>query len=246
MDTIIKAEGLKKSFLEKKVLKGVDLEVKKGSIYGLLGANGSGKTTLMKIILGLLKASEGKLSIFGNDIRGEDRSYLKKVGSLIETPVFYQGFNVRENLELHCQYLGTEYIKDIPLVLERVGLKGIEKMRIRELSLGMKQRLAIARALLCKPELLILDEPINGIDPKGIVEMRNLLLDINKVDGITIIVSSHIINEMEKLADTIGILSDGIILEEIDKKQFTEATFSLEDHFLKLLNNTSNIENIAV
>lgn len=235
MEFIIKSNNLTKNFGNKEILKNINLNVVPGKIYGLLGANGAGKTTLMKIMLGLLKPTSGKMEILEKQIASEDVSYLSKIGSLIETPVFYQSLTVEKNLNIHCDYLGGLYKEDIPKILELVGLTGIENKFIKELSLGMKQRLAIGRALLCQPELLILDEPINGIDPEGIVDIRNILLDINKQRNVTIIISSHIINEVEKIADIVGIINDGSLLEEIPKEVFLKDDYSLEKHFIKIL-----------
>ncbi|MHC5229307.1 ABC transporter ATP-binding protein [Enterococcus sp. LJL99] len=238
MEFIIQTNNLTKSLGNKEILRNINLNVEPGKIYGLLGANGAGKTTLMKIMLGLLKPTSGAMEIMEKPIASEDTSYLSKIGSLIETPVFYQNLTVEQNLHIHCDYLGGGYKEDISKVLELVGLTGIEDKFIKELSLGMKQRLAIGRALLCQPELLILDEPINGIDPEGIVDIRNILVDINKQRNVTIIISSHIINEVEKIADTVGIINDGSLLEEIPKEVFQKNNFNLEEHFIKILHSS--------
>lgn len=235
MENVIKAENISKEFKGKTVLSNINLTIEKGTIYGLLGANGAGKTTLMKMMLQLIKPTTGEMTVLGSKIQPGDMSYLTKVGSLIETPVFYPNLTVNQNLSIHCEYLGEEYKASIPEILDLVGLKDIEDSLIKELSLGMKQRLAIGRALLCQPELLILDEPINGIDPEGIADIRNLLLHINKKMNVTMIISSHIINEIEKLADTVGIISEGVLLEELDKEVFLEEAFDLEAHFIKIL-----------
>ncbi|EBF5116959.1 ATP-binding cassette domain-containing protein [Listeria innocua] len=235
MTYTIQTTNLTKEFAGKPILNNINLAVETGKIYGLLGANGAGKTTLMKIMLGLLKPTSGEMAILNSSVNDEKKDYLAKIGSLIETPVFYQNLTVEENLTIHCEYLDTRYVKEIPEVLELVGLAGIEKKYIKELSLGMKQRLAIGRALLCQPELLILDEPINGIDPEGIVDIRRILVDINQKRKATIIISSHIINEIEKIADTVGIIEGGNLLEEIPKARFQEEGFNLEEHFISIL-----------
>lgn len=238
MEFIIQTNNLTKSFGSKEILRDINLNVEPGKIYGLLGANGAGKTTLMKIMLGLLKPTSGAMEIMEKPIASADTSYLSKIGSLIETPVFYQNLTAEQNLDIHCDYLGGGFKEDIPKILELVGLTGIEDKFIKELSLGMKQRLAIGRALLCQPELLILDEPINGIDPEGIVDIRNILVNINKQRNVTIIISSHIINEVEKIADTVGIINDGSLLEEIPKEVFQRDNFNLEEHFIKILHSS--------
>ncbi|MGM0122819.1 ABC-2 type transport system ATP-binding protein [Enterococcus sp. AZ194] len=235
MEFVIKAENISKEFKGKVILKNINMTIEKGQIYGLLGANGAGKTTLMKMMLNLLKPTTGNLTILGSETQGTDMRYLAKVGSLIETPVFYPNMTVKQNLEIHCEYIGEKYKAAISETLELVGLKEIEDYQIKELSLGMKQRLAIGRALLCQPELLILDEPINGIDPEGIADIRNLLLTINQQLHVTMIISSHIINEIEKIADTVGIISEGELLEELDKTEFQQTSFDLEAHFIEIL-----------
>lgn len=238
MEYIIQTKNLTKSFGDKDILKNINLNVKTGKIYGLLGANGAGKTTLMKIMLGLLKPTAGEMEVLENNVLAGEAGYLSKIGSLIETPVFYQNLTVKQNLEIHCDYLDEKYKKDIPKILDLVGLAGIEDKFIKELSLGMKQRLAIGRSLLCQPDLLILDEPINGIDPEGIVDIRNILVKINQERNVTIIISSHIINEVEKIADTVGIINDGRLLEEIPKEVFQNESFSLEGHFINILHSS--------
>lgn len=213
----------------------ITLTIKQGEIYGLLGANGSGKTTLMKIMLNLLKPTEGSVKILGTEACRDNLSVLAKVGNIIEVPIFYETLTVWENLRIHCDYLNVECKKDIPKILEIVGLEGILDKKVKELSLGMKQRLAIGRAILCKPEILILDEPINGLDPKGIVDIREILTKLNKERNLTIIISSHIISEMEKLAHTIGMIHNGKLMEEVTKEKIEKENFYLEKHFLKIL-----------
>lgn len=236
----IQTSNLNKNFGTQKILKSINLNVEKGKIYALIGANGAGKTTLMKMMLGLLQPTRGKMTVLASDVRAQEKNYLAKVGNLIEIPVFYQNLIVRENLDIHCDYLDEKYKVNIHETLALVGLNNIEDKFIKELSLGMKQRLAIARSLLCQPELLILDEPINGIDPEGIVEIRNILVKINQERNVTIFLSSHIIQEVEKIGDVVGIMSVGKLLEEIPKAVFQKDNFDLEDYFIKILH-TSKI-----
>lgn len=243
MEYAVQTRALTKEFAGTSVVKQIDLNVQRGKIYGLLGANGAGKTTLMKLLLGLLKPTEGQASVLGSSISSENKDYLSKIGSLIETPVFYQQLTVAQNLSIHCDYLDRQTSKEeLAGLLQLVGLEGTEEKCIKELSLGMKQRLAIGRALLGQPQLLILDEPINGIDPEGIVDIRNILLTVSRQRGVTIIISSHIINEIEKIADTVGIIHDGSLLEEIPKEVFQEEGFNLEDYFITMLH-SSNVVN---
>lgn len=180
MINAIEINHLYKKFGDHVILNDVTLTIEKGEIYGLLGANGAGKTTLMKLMLAILKPTEGSVKILGTKISETSMSILSKVGNIIEVPVFYESLTVGENLRIHCDYLNEECKKDIPRTLELVGLEGILDKKVKELSLGMKQRLAIGRAILCEPEVLILDEPINGLDPKGIVDTREILIKLNK------------------------------------------------------------------
>ncbi|NLK38141.1 MAG: ATP-binding cassette domain-containing protein [Epulopiscium sp.] len=234
---IITTNALQKSFGQYEVLNGLSVSISKGIIYGLLGENGAGKTTFMKILIGLLKPSKGDVYICGKNIAGQDRKYLSKIGSLIEVPAFYEWLTVGENLSLHCDYLSKSNYDKIPGILDAVGIPGTENKKIKELSLGMMQRLAIGRALLGEPEILILDEPINGIDPKGIIEIRNLLLQLKREQALTILLSSHIISELEKIADIIGIMHNGKIISEIPKAIFEKDDFDFEKQFLTLTQN---------
>ena len=235
MNNAIELNNLYKTFGNNVVLDNVTLKIKKGEIYGLLGANGAGKTTLMKIMLDILKPTNGLAKILGKCVSDDNSEILSKVGNIIEIPVFYESLTVGENLNIHCEYINPKYKSDILNVLDIVGLKGIFDKKVKELSLGMKQRLAIGRSILCKPEVLILDEPINGLDPKGIVDIRDLMLKLNKEDGITILISSHIISEIEKVADTIGIIHNGRLIEEISREKLESNNFNLENHFLEIL-----------
>jgi len=191
------------------------MNVKKGEIYGFLGPNGAGKTTIMKMILNLVKPTSGDIKIFNQSISTTSYQYLRKIGSIIEYPEFYDRLTAKENLELHCEYIGVYEKGAAEEVLEIVGLNGVERKKINEFSLGMKQRLGIARAIVAKPEILILDEPINGLDPIGIKDIRELLSHLKKKLGITILISSHIVSEIESIADTIGILHHGKLLKEV-------------------------------
>lgn len=212
---ILKTKGLTKSYQGKEVVSDVNIHVKKGEIYGFLGPNGAGKTTVMKMITNLVKPSSGEIELFGKKLTNTSYEFLKRIGSIIEYPVFYDKLTAKENLELHCEYMGYYDKNAIENVLELVNLKNIEKKAVKDFSLGMKQRLGIARAILTKPEILILDEPINGLDPLGIKEIRNLLKMLSKEYGITIFISSHIITEIEQIADTIGVISNGTLISEV-------------------------------
>ncbi|MBO0994409.1 ABC transporter ATP-binding protein [Bacillus sp. SD088] len=198
-----KAESLTKTFSGKEVIKNCHICVESGTIYGFLGANGAGKTTVFKLLSGLLVPTMGKAEILGMDILLERDTILAEIGTLIETPLFYEHLSATENLEIHLAYMGIND-KDIDYTLSKVGLNNTGNQPVSKFSLGMKQRLAIARAIIHKPKLLILDEPINGLDPMGIREMRELFLELVKKHHMTILISSHILSEIENIADTIS------------------------------------------
>ncbi|MDM5250733.1 ABC transporter ATP-binding protein [Lysinibacillus sp. G4S2] len=215
METVIQIQQLSKSFKGVETVSHVNMNVKKGEIYGFLGPNGAGKTTIMKMILNLVKPTSGEIKIFNHPIAKTSYQYLNKIGSIIEYPEFYERLTAKENLELHCEYVGVYEKGAVKEALDIVGLSGVENKKIHEFSLGMKQRLGIARAIVTKPEILILDEPINGLDPIGIKDIRELLMLLKEEHGITILISSHIVAEIESIADTIGILHHGKLLKEV-------------------------------
>ena len=204
MDMILKTTDLCKSFKGQMAVNNVSLNIKRNSIYGLLGANGAGKSTILKIFSGILKPTSGKIEMDGHEW---SRSDLRKIGALIETPPLYENLTAFENLKARTLALGLPDSR-IKEVLDTVRLTDTGKKKVRHFSLGMKQRLGIALALLAEPELLILDEPTNGLDPIGIQELRTLIRSFPE-QGITVILSSHILSEVELIADHIGILSNG-------------------------------------
>lgn len=209
MKKILEIKNLKKSYNGKKVLDIDYLEIEESSIYGLIGKNGAGKSTIMKIILGLVKKDEGTIKAFGYELNLKSQKDLNKnIGAIIENPSFYDHLTGYENLEIISSLKGIKK-DEISKTLELVGLKNVGKKKTREYSLGMKQKLAIAMALIGKPKLLILDEPINGLDPQSIEEMRNLFKNIIKNTSTSILISSHILDEIEKIATHIGILKHG-------------------------------------
>lgn len=209
MEKILEIRNLKKSYKKKRVLDIDSLDIQEGAIYGLIGKNGAGKSTLMKLVLGLVKKDEGVIQVFGQEVGPKNQKDLNKnLGALIENPSFYDHLTGQENLEIICQLKGIPK-EEISKTLDLVGLKNLGKKKAREYSLGMKQRLGIAMALIGNPKLLILDEPINGLDPQGIEEMRNLFKDIIKNTSTSILISSHILDEIEKISSHIGILKDG-------------------------------------
>ena len=227
---IIETNNLTHRFSEKEiVLNDIAIQVPEGSIYGFLGPNGAGKTTTLKLILGLLKKQQGTISVFGKPFNENRIEILKNIGSLIEAPSLYAHLTARENL-LIWQKVYQCPKERINEVLQIVGLENTGKKKAGKFSLGMKQRLSIAVALLHKPSLLILDEPTNGLDPSGIIEMRQLLIKINQEEKVTIVISSHLLMEIEKLVTHIGIINKGTILfqgtlEELHLKQSSYVVF---------------------
>ncbi|MGE7944908.1 ABC transporter ATP-binding protein [Lysinibacillus xylanilyticus] len=215
MTYIVKTNQLTKVFEGKEVVSAVNMHVKKGEIYGFLGPNGAGKTTVMKMLTNLTKPTGGDIEIFGEKLTDQSYEVLKRLGTIIEYPIFYENLTAKETLELHCEYMGYYDKKEITHVLDLVKLTNSEEKRVKDFSLGMKQRLGIARAIITKPELLILDEPINGLDPVGIKELRELFKMLCKEYGITIIISSHILGEIEQMADTIGVIKNGRLITEV-------------------------------
>lgn len=211
---IIETRNLTKIYGEQKSVDDLNIHVKKGRIYGLLGRNGAGKTTAMKMLLGLTQPTNGEIFIFGQNIKGNEKMILPRIGSLIESPGFYPNLTATENLEIFARLRGVPNRNAVKDTLEVVGLPYGDKKLFSQYSLGMKQRLAIALAIMHDPELLILDEPINGLDPIGIAEVRRFICDLCEIKGKTIIISSHILSEISLLADDIGIINHGKLLEE--------------------------------
>ena len=209
MEKLLEIKNLKKSYNGKRVLDIDSLEIEESSIYGLIGKNGAGKSTLMKIVLGLVKKDDGMIKVFGQELNSKNqKEFNKNLGALIENPSFYDHLTGYENLEIICKLKGIKK-DEIKKTLDLVGLNNVGKKKSREYSLGMKQRLGIAMALIGSPKLLILDEPINGLDPQGIEEMRNLFRNIVRNSSTSILISSHILDEIEKISTHIGILKEG-------------------------------------
>ncbi|HFU9611919.1 TPA: ABC transporter ATP-binding protein [Streptococcus agalactiae] len=211
---IIETKNLTKVYGEQTVVNSVNLHIEKGSIYGLLGRNGAGKTTIMKMILGLTDISNGEVSVFNQNIKGNEKKIYPRIGAIIETPGFYPNLTGTENLEIFAMLRGTAFPNAVKNALEVVGLPYKDKKLFGNYSLGMKQRLGIANAILHDPEVLILDEPTNGLDPIGIAEVRDFIKDLSVKKGKTILISSHILYEITLLADTVGIIDKGVLLEE--------------------------------
>lgn len=211
---VIETRNLTKQYGVQKSVSDLNIHVKRGRIYGLLGRNGAGKTTTMKMLLGLIKPTSGTVKIFGESMIGNEKKILPRIGCLIESPGFYPNLTGTENLKIFARLRGIPAKNAIKSALEVVGLPYNDKKLFSQYSLGMKQRLAIALAIMHDPELLILDEPINGLDPIGIAEVRDFIRELCDVRGKTILISSHILSEISLLADDIGIIDHGVLLEE--------------------------------
>jgi lantibiotic transport system ATP-binding protein len=241
---LIQTNALRYSFSkEVTVLNDINLQVPARSIYGFLGPNGAGKTTTLRLLLGLLKKQEGSIEIFGKELQSDKINILKKIGSLIEQPSIYGHLTAKENLEVYRKLYGADKQR-IDEVLKMVNLTYTKNKKAKQFSLGMKQRLSIAIALLPKPELLILDEPTNGLDPNGIIEIRELIKTLNKEQGVTVLVSSHILAEVERMATHVGIIHKGKLvfqgelseLQQLKHKQsFLEVDTTDNDTALHLL-----------
>lgn len=229
----IHTKNLSKSFGDVHAVSNLDLEVKQGQLYAFLGRNGAGKTTTVRMLLGLITAQEGSVEIFGLSPAKHRESILSRIGYLVESAAAYPNLTVRENLEIQRRLKKSD-----PSEIDRViGLLKLSEYAHRcagHLSLGNKQRLSIARALINKPDLLILDEPANGLDPAGIIEIRKLLRSLVEKDGVTVFMSSHLLDEVEHLADRIGIIHNGRLMEEVDYQIFKERGIDLETHFMQL------------
>ncbi len=216
MEYVLKTTGLTKQYGRHTVVDHVDMHVGKGDIYGFIGKNGAGKTTFMRMVAGLASPAEGSMELFGSTALEKQRL---RVGSLIEQPGLYGKMTARENLEVIRRSLGITEKHAVDDMLEFVRLSDTAKKKVRNFSMGMKQRLGIAIALFCSPDFLILDEPINGLDPAGIKEIRDLLLRLNQERQMTILISSHILGELSKIATRYGIIKDGALIEEFDAKE---------------------------
>lgn len=236
----IKTSGLSKSFAGKEAVRNCNMTVESNTIYCLIGKNGAGKTTIFKLLLGLLEPTCGKATILGLDSCKDNQKILQRTGSVIETPIFYEHLSAVENLKIHLEYMGVRN-ENVEEVLGVVGLADTGNQPVSTFSLGMRQRLAIARALIHKPDLLLLDEPINGMDPIGIKEMRDLFRNLVK-RNITIVLSSHILSEVEQVADRIAFIVNGTILSEKSPEEIKrEYPEGLEDYFMKIAKKGENL-----
>ena len=221
MEYLLTTNGLTKQYGRHKAVNAVNLHIRQGDIYGLIGRNGAGKTTILKMISGLAAPTEGEFSLFGKG--GKDAyEYMSRIGTLIEAPGIYPNMSAAENIKLKCLAMGVRKKETIEELLEMVGLEYAGKKKVKNFSLGMKQRLGIALALVGDPDLVVLDEPINGLDPQGIAEVRETLQKLNKERNITFIISSHILEELSKMATNYGIIHDGVLLQEMTREELLE------------------------
>ena len=249
MEYVLQTFNIEKKYNKQKALAGVNMNIQKGDIYGFVGENGSGKTTIIRLITGLIFADEGSYELFG--VSNKDKKILesrKKVGAVVETPSIYRNMTAYENLKTQCLLLGVNDENKINEVLETVGLADLydSKKQAGNFSLGMRQRLGIAMALLNEPEFLILDEPMNGLDPEGIVSMRELIIHLNKNKNITFLISSHILTELSLIANRYGIISKGKIIKEISyedmKKECRKSLYIQTQDIEKLVKVVEGLE----
>lgn len=216
MDYVLRTQCLTKQFGEKTAVKNVSMQIKKGEIYGFIGKNGAGKTTLMRLILGAAMPTGGSIELFGG--KENENEARHRIGALLEYPCIYKNCTALENLRRFAILTGAD-ADELEDILELVGLKGVGRKKAGQFSLGMKQRLAIGIALLGHPEFLVLDEPINGLDPAGIKEIRDVILTLNQKKGVTFLVSSHLLDELSKIVTTYGIINDGALIEQITAQE---------------------------
>ncbi|MDF2718327.1 MAG: bacitracin transporter ATP-binding protein [Paenibacillus sp.] len=218
MEYLLKTNGLTKRYKSHTAVEGISISLKKGEIYGFLGQNGAGKTTTIRMIMGLIKPTSGQIELFGEKLESGRRPPFERIGSMIEIPGFYQNLTAAENLDIHRRMMGMGNKETIEEALEQADLLEVRNKRVKSFSLGMKQRLGIARSLLHHPELLILDEPTNGLDPAGIKEVRQLIIELASKRNISVLVSSHILSEIQQMATVIGIIHNGRLVEEIEQQ----------------------------
>ncbi|MFF2089592.1 ABC transporter ATP-binding protein [Paenibacillus sp. NPDC058174] len=235
MTVIAKLTGVSKQFRNGRGIQDVNMELRKGDIYGLLGPNGAGKTTLLKLLTGLISPSEGTLSLFGQDLEQSFSAGMRKAGCMIESADFYDYVTAGQYLKLNASFYPDIRQQRIDEVLEAVGLSPFTKEKIRHFSTGMKQKLAMAASILHHPELVIWDEPTNGLDIEGVVHFRTLVKQLSFEQGITFLISSHMIHELEQLCNRVGILNQGILIKEGNVHELLTDNLSLEQYYMEEL-----------
>ena len=225
MDYVLQTDGLTKRYRKSQALNGLTMHVPKGSIYGFVGKNGAGKTTLIRLICGMQEPTDGSFSLYG--VRNDSKDIVssrRRMGAIVETPAIYSDMTAEENLRQQYLIRGLPSFDEIPELLKLVGLENTGKKKVKRFSLGMKQRLGIAVALAGDPDFLVLDEPINGLDPQGIIEIREMLLKLNREKQITILISSHILDELSRLATHYGIIDNGRMVKELSAEELYAAS----------------------
>ena len=237
---ILKVNDVSKKLSNKKIINSISVSVLEGDIVGLIGPNGAGKTTLIKTILGLYKADKGDIQVCGLDVKNDFEKAMSNIGCIIEKPDLYEELSGTKNLKITALMNNLKDKDFINEVIKLVKLNTRIDDKVKKYSLGMKQRLGIANALIKKPKLLILDEPTNGLDPLGIKELREIIKDVNKKYNMTILISSHILSEIENICDSIIIIDNGYIIEEVDIEDIKSKDISLEEEFLNKTSGTQN------
>ncbi len=234
---IIKTEGLSKKFKDKQIISDINVKLRKGEIYGLLGLNGAGKTTTLKLMLGFLKPTEGKIYINNKLVQSHKGEGTKFIGAMIEAPAFYENLTGRKNLQIIAELYGKEAVERVDDVLHLVEMEDAAEKKVSEYSMGMKQRLGIGRAFLNNPDLVILDEPTNGLDPYGMKSIRELIIKLTQNHNKTFVISTHLLHEAEMMCNRVGIIHNGRLIEEfgVEEMQRIKARGgSLEDTFISL------------
>jgi ABC-type multidrug transport system ATPase subunit len=253
MESVIQVKGLVKHFREVKAVDGLSFTVNRGEIYGFLGQNGAGKSTTIRMLLALVEPTAGSIQIFGKDLKGNKSAILRSTGAVIEKPDLYKYLTAAENISIFARLSGRRITSSqIKTRLERVGLAERANSKVKTFSQGMKQRLGIAVALVHDPDLIILDEPVNGLDPQGIADMRNLILHLGRDLKKTVLVSSHLLSEVEQIADRLLIINngkkmvEGSIAELLDpSKMLLELNTGNNEHALKLMKESKGIGNVS-
>jgi len=241
-ERLLELKNITKCYKKQTALDNVSFSIEKGHVYGFVGENGAGKTTTLRIITGLARQNSGTVELFGESNPQKLATSRKKMGCMIEHPVFDGSLDAAENLRLYGLLYGIKELSMIPQLLERTGLGNVGKKKVRDFSMGMKQRLGIAAALMSSPELIILDEPVNGLDPLGMIAVRKLLTSLNKDDGITILLSSHILSELQELATDYIFISGGKILNTVSAQEVLTEGMSLEQYYLSLFKDTAQTD----
>ncbi|AIQ25399.1 MULTISPECIES: ABC transporter ATP-binding protein [unclassified Paenibacillus] len=232
MESVVKLTGVTKEFRNGSGISGISLELQKGDVYGLLGPNGAGKTTLLKVITGLISPSFGSISLFGHDLELSYSSSMRKVGCMIESADFYDYLTPVQYLKLTASFYPNIRPERIAEVLETVGLASFAKEKIRHFSTGMKQKLAMSASIIHSPALVIWDEPTNGLDIEGVVHFRALVKELSVNQGITFLISSHMIHELEQLCNRVGILNQGVLIREGEVQELLTDSLSLEEFYI--------------